>query len=72
MTKDNFSYGSFGLQDYGNDDSTFSLDPVCRRSVEKSHAAGKTTYAGQTHYFCSEKCQRLFEEDPGEYIGQPK
>ncbi len=63
---------TYGLQDYSDDTSTFTVDPVCGRSVEQSNAAGKTQYAGETFYFCSEKCHRMFDEDPGEYIGQPE
>jgi YHS domain-containing protein len=61
---------TFGLQDYSDGSLAFSLDPVCGGKVEESHAPAKTQYAGQTYYFCSEECQRVFEEEPGQYIGQ--
>jgi len=61
---------SYGLQDYSDNSTTYSLDPVCGMKVDEDHAAGKTNYAGQTYYFCSRDCQKNFEEAPGIYIGQ--
>ena len=61
---------TWGLQDYSDNSSTRSIDPVCGMEVEESQAAGKTSYAGQVYYFCSKECQKNFEQDPGYYIGQ--
>jgi len=63
---------SYGLQDYSDHSPVYSLDPVCGMKVDQAKAHGKTGYAGQMYYFCSASCQRKFEEDPGEYIGQPR
>jgi YHS domain-containing protein len=63
---------TFGLQDYSDETVTASVDPVCGRSVDESRAAAKTGYAGQVYYFCSKDCQKIFEENPGDYIGQEK
>jgi YHS domain-containing protein len=62
---------TYGLQDYSEGEPTFSVDPVCGMKVEEGKEAGKTTYAGQTFYFCSTHCQKRFEESPGAHIGQP-
>ena len=61
----------FGLKDYSDQSHTHSVDPVCGMTVDESKAAAKTTYAGQTYYFCSKECQRNFELEPAHYIGQP-
>ncbi len=61
---------SYGLQNYANGTVVQSVDPVCGMTVEEGHAAGKTEYAGQFYFFCSHDCQKIFEEDPGRYIGQ--
>jgi len=59
---------SFGLEDYGDNQPTFSLDPVCGMKVDESKAAAKTEYAGVTYYFCSKECQRNFELSPAQWI----
>ena len=46
------------------------LDPVCGMSVDRSKAlaAGHSeTYHGETVAFCSDKCQRKFQQDPSKY-----
>jgi YHS domain-containing protein len=62
---------TYGLQDYSDGSTTFSVDPVCRRNVDESRAAAKTSYAGQMYYFCSKECQGNFEEEPALYWGLP-
>jgi P-type Cu+ transporter len=58
----------FGYTKYDEKTSTFSVDPVCGKSVNELQAPAKTGYAGQTYYFCSAHCQELFEQEPGRYI----
>jgi YHS domain-containing protein len=41
-------------------------DPVCGLHIEKS--GHTTTYHGEIYYFCSEECQRKFNEDPERYL----
>jgi Cu+-exporting ATPase len=43
-------------------------DPICDMNVEPDSAAGKAEYAGQTYYFCSLHCQKLFQTDPAKYL----
>ena len=63
---------SWGLEDYSDGSVTYSRDLVCGKVVEEKHAALKTSYAGETYYFCSKDCQRNFELDPRHYVGQPR
>jgi YHS domain-containing protein len=44
-------------------------DPVCGMGVNKSTAAGSSTYAGKTYYFCSASCKQAFDANPKKYTG---
>ena len=49
-----------------------SEDPVCGMEVDqgKARAAGRTAdYKGQTHYFCSSKDRKEFQDRPHVYAG---
>ncbi len=59
----------WGLEDHADRSTVSSIDPVCGVQVDEEKAAGKTTHAGVTYYFCSRECQRAFEETPGQYAG---
>ena len=39
-------------------------DPVCGMQVDERTAGAKSTYRGQTFYFCSAGCKDAFEDDP--------
>jgi Cu+-exporting ATPase len=39
-------------------------DPVCNMDVSPDDAAASYEYAGETYYFCSEKCRDQFQSDP--------
>ncbi|NEX91227.1 heavy metal translocating P-type ATPase [Caulobacter sp. 17J65-9] len=43
-------------------------DPVCGMSVDPATAKHKLTFAGQVHYFCSERCRTRFEAHPELYL----
>ncbi|HUB80555.1 MAG TPA: YHS domain-containing protein [Bryobacteraceae bacterium] len=60
----------WGLEDHSDGSPVISIDPVCGSQVNEAEAAGKSTYAGVVYYFCSRKCQKLFDQAPGEYTGQ--
>ena len=47
---------------------TTMTDPICDMSVEPASAADKFDYDGQTYYFCSVHCQKLFQSDPAKYL----
>jgi Cu(I)/Ag(I) efflux system membrane fusion protein len=43
-------------------------DPVCGMDVDPKAAEATTQHGGKTYYFCSPKCKKDFEEDPGKYV----
>ena len=45
-----------------------ATDPVCGMKVDDENPEFQTLFAGKRYVFCSEKCQREFEDQPGEYI----
>ncbi|MBX5457575.1 MAG: XdhC family protein [Thermogemmatispora sp.] len=45
-----------------------AVDPVCGMIVEVAAARQRSTYQGQTFYFCCPACKRLFESDPQRYL----
>jgi Cu+-exporting ATPase len=46
-----------------------AIDPVCGMEVDERSAEDKSTYQGQTYYFCSSDCREEFDSSPDEYIG---
>lgn len=44
-------------------------DPVCGMMIEQASAAERSSYKGQTYYFCSTDCLRQFEANPAKYTG---
>jgi YHS domain-containing protein len=48
------------------------IDPICDMTVEPASAAGKFDYDGETYYFCSVHCQKLFQTDPAKYLSASK
>ena len=57
------------LEDHGPEPPARSVDPVCGMVVEEDRAAGKTGYAGQMYYFCSDACNNEFNSHPDRYAG---
>ena len=51
--------GSQGTQQY--------LDPVCGMHVDPKEAADKSSYQGQTYYFCSQECRQEFDRSPQQF-----
>lgn len=43
-------------------------DPVCGMTVEEAKAAAKSTYKGQTYYFCSPGCKTSFDKEPEKFL----
>ena len=39
-------------------------DPVCKMEVDPRTAVDKTVFKGETYYFCSSKCKKLFDDAP--------
>ena len=44
-----------------------AIDPVCGMEVDEGTAEWKTTYQGQTYYFCAASCLKSFEKEPAIY-----
>ena len=42
-------------------------DPVCGMMVDEKRAAGTSTYAGKTFYFCSPGCKVSFDKNPAKF-----
>ncbi|MGI0149795.1 MAG: YHS domain-containing protein [Thermoplasmata archaeon] len=42
-------------------------DPICGMMVDPKRAAGSSTYAGQTYYFCSSGCKATFDKSPARF-----
>lgn len=44
-------------------------DPVCKMKVDKK-TEYFSDYQGSKYYFCSENCQKQFNEEPKKYVQQ--
>ena len=42
-------------------------DPVCGMPIDSHDAAATLEHQGTTYYFCSQKCQQRFAQDPKRY-----
>ena len=42
-------------------------DPVCGMQVDERTAGAKSTYRGQTFFFCMKACKEKFDADPEKY-----
>ena len=47
----------------------YARDPVCGMQVETAHAPATVVYAGERHYFCSDRCAERYR-DPAEKNGE--
>ena len=45
-----------------------ATDPVCGMRIPKATAAAISVYKGETYYFCSALCKRLFDREPEKYL----
>ncbi len=50
-----------------NEVKLMAKDPVCGTDVDERYAAAVTEYQGQTYYFCSPDCKRVFDQEPQKY-----
>jgi YHS domain-containing protein len=46
-----------------------AIDPVCGMEVDEKNAKQRSTYQGQTYFFCSRDCKEEFDEAPQDYAG---
>jgi len=48
--------------------STEELDRVCGMWIEKETVPFRSTWQGETYYFCSKPCKDQFDQDPERYM----
>ncbi|MCX8188734.1 MAG: YHS domain-containing protein [Nitrososphaeria archaeon] len=46
------------------------VDVVCKMDVDPKKTKHKTEYKGTTYYFCSESCQKSFQQNPSKYLAK--
>jgi len=46
---------------------TMAIDPICKMKVNEQGAQYKTTYKGNTYYFCCKHCLSTFNKNPENY-----
>lgn len=44
------------------------VDPVCHMQVHPQSAAASVQHGEEEIFFCSTRCERRFESDPGKYL----
>ncbi|HVY45075.1 MAG TPA: adenylate/guanylate cyclase domain-containing protein [Minicystis sp.] len=49
-----------------------TIDPVCRTPVDRHVAAGRLSYRGVEHWFCSLSCAAAFASNPSWHVGAAK
>ena len=59
---------AFNMQKFDGTGQSFEIDPVCEMKVNLQNLPAKIVFQGQTYYFCSDLCKRLFEREPAKYI----
>ena len=47
--------------------NTQARDPVCGMYVDTATAAHRSTFEGETYYFCSASCKRSFDAAPAHF-----
>ncbi|HUE75484.1 MAG TPA: YHS domain-containing protein [Chloroflexota bacterium] len=43
-------------------------DPVCGMKLRPGQEEAEYNFQGQSYHFCSVECQRLFKENPKQYM----
>lgn len=46
-------------------------DEVCGMTIEAEDAMGSLEFLGETYYFCSERCRRMFGDHPDRFVPVP-
>lgn len=46
------------------------VDPVCGMKLEPSQAAGMSRLNGRPFYFCSARCNAMFDAAPSRFVGE--
>jgi Cu+-exporting ATPase len=46
-----------------------AIDPVCGMEVDEKTSQDRSTFNGETYYFCSSDCKEEFDAAPEDYAG---
>ena len=57
------------LEEHNSPQSPVVQDPVCGMEVAKDPTSLVSEHFGRTFHFCSERCRKLFDINPGRYAG---
>jgi multidrug efflux pump subunit AcrA (membrane-fusion protein)/YHS domain-containing protein len=66
----NQKHNATAIADSGSQEMSTALDPVCGMSVDRKKAVStghSESYRNETFVFCSDKCQRKFQQEPGKF-----
>jgi membrane fusion protein, copper/silver efflux system len=66
----NQKHNATAIGDSGSQEMSTTLDPVCGMSVDRKKAVStghSESYRNETFVFCSDKCQRKFQQEPGKF-----
>jgi len=44
------------------------IDPVCKMTVDEKTAVAKSSYKGETYFFCAKACKISFDKNPEMYL----
>jgi len=47
-----------------------TIDPVCLKQIDECEAPEKSEFRGQTYYFDSDLCRRVFDQAPEDFAGK--
>lgn len=50
------------------DDNRVDKDPVCGMEIKKADQIINSEHLGRTFHFCSARCKKLFDLNPGKYM----
>jgi len=47
-----------------------TIDPVCLKQIDECEAPEHAEFRGQTYYFDTDRCRRVFEQSPDDFAGK--
>jgi len=47
-----------------------TIDPVCLKQIDEREAPERAEFRGQTYYFDTDRCRRVFEQAPDDFAGK--
>ncbi|MEQ1887656.1 MAG: heavy metal translocating P-type ATPase [Alphaproteobacteria bacterium] len=55
----------------GRVNNALAKDPVCGMTIKTADAPHTARHKAEIYYFCSTKCQEIFQRNPGHYLNPP-